>query len=713
MPDIIPYEQRVSPNVRTANRVGANAFQPAENATSVARIGEAAAQLGVTVDRRQQEQLAREREARIGTLRNESRQQSTLGLLEDFQSAKQNAAAGADGFYDGFKDVVDKRRSAAMDLAGQDPAMRQALADDFDRLALPFLADAQEFQAAERVRHRTDVLDGSLNALGNAIVSSPDRFDDYYQQGLASIDAAGADLSADGRRKMLDGWKDSASLAAFNGMLEADPRQALEDAQSKRFDRLWSPETKARAINSAQAEIKRRDAVAKAERAEALQRLGRQVDGAIKVMQAGYKYDGIGDLRAAVKGTEYEPELAFHEAVAGARQDHAFKPLAEQVEILRQVESQPQTEGSLSVIKALKPVTEEAMKAVQGDRVLDYAAEHGVVSLEPIDYESPDSWGNRLRRSDAAASMLGVGQANLLTEREQAEFSAFVAEMPPPEKIEWMAGLRASLDDRDYRQVQRAMGKAKIEPGLDLAADMIARSEKNQPAAQRLLQAFAIDEKALPLERDAKKSAEDGALSAFNDRMGSVLAAQADMLSSDAGRLNMSAEMYEATRRLAMSYAASGRGGGWFQGNAGQSAYNDLFGDYQSVDRDDAILFAESAVGDIDDIADGLRIIRQQNAEAALEWQRPIFMAQYGEQQGPLMFEEYVRDIREGGVWVNGDGGAVLVDPVQGSAIVKPDGTPYVISFEDALRAYRDNGAVRLDAPDPTQSTMLPMGMAR
>ena len=812
MSDIIPYQQQVGVSTQGRGRLSPNALQPADQAASIARIGDNVAQLALTVDQNERKRLERERQAKLGTIRNESRQQSTLGLLEDFQAAKQGAAPGADGFYESFKDTVGKRRQAALDLAGQDPDARAIVEEDFDRLALPFLADAQEFQSVERVRHRTDLLDGSLNALGNAIVTSPDQFDAYYQEGLASIDAASSDLSPDGRRKMLDGWKDSASLAAFNGMLEADPYTALEDAQSKRFDRLWSPETKARAINSAQAEIKRRETAAKVDQAEAMRRLGRQVDGAIKVMQAGYRYDGIGDLRAAVRGTEFEAELAFHESVAGARQEHAFRPVADQIEVLRQIEGQPQNEASLSVIKALKPVTDEAVKAVKSDRVLEYAADHGVISLEPVEFDNPESWGNRLRRADAAATMAGIGQANLLTEPEQAELSAFVQEMPPAEKIEWMAGLRASLDDHDYRQVQRAMGKAKVEPGLDLAADMIARSEKNQPAAQRLLQAFAVDEKALPLEKDAKKTAEEGALSAFNDRLGSVLAAQSDMLAGDAGRLNMSAEMHEATRRLAVSYAASGRGGGWFSGNAGQTAYDDLFGDYQSVEREDAILFAEGAVGDLGDIVDGLRLIRDQHVEEALAWQRPLFgptgSANEGEvgnidrsrprienpdgtfsteetitidmevggktrffniptivdgkrqteddavrlfeegknkavgefdtldealsvarqrteaigqvranpaeiARADMLFQEYVRDIQDGGVWVNGAGGAVLVDPVQGAAIARPDGTPYVISFEQALRAFEANGAVSLDAPDPTRSTMIPMGTAR
>jgi hypothetical protein len=259
------------------------------------------------------------------------------------------------------------------------------------------------------------------------------------------------------------------------------------------------------------------------------------------------------------------------------------------------------------------------------------------------------------------------------------------------------------------------MDKAKIEPGLDLAADMIARSEKNQPAALRLLQAFQIDDKALPLDKDVKKAAEEGARSKFADGLGAVLIAQADVLSSDAASLQMMAEMNEANRRLALSYAASGRGGGWFEGGSGGSAYKDLFGDYQSINEDDAVLFAEAATGDLDEIVDGLREIRRDNVAEALAWQRPIFDQQYGERQGKMMFDEYVRDMQEDGVWINGDGGAVLVDPMQGAAIAYPDGRPYVVPFAEAINAARksyESGA-RADEPDPTRSTMIPMGTSR
>ncbi|MGI9492285.1 MAG: hypothetical protein ACR2QF_07810 [Geminicoccaceae bacterium] len=688
MVDLIPIQRQVGPSVRPRNRVAANAFQNADPAGGLAEVAQAGAQLALTVDRKEQERLERERQTKLGALRNQQRQQSTLGLLEDFNNAKNEIQPGADGFYDDFKkNAIAKRREQVLAAAGDDAETKRVLAEDYDRLALPVLADAQEFQAAERVRHRTDVLQGSLQSLGNAIVSSPDRFNAFYAEGLDSINNASSDLSPKGRAALLESWQESASMAAFNGMLEADPYQALEDAQSKRFDRHWSPEVKASAINKAQSEIKRREAEQRAMHAEHMQRLGRQVDGAIKVMEAGFEYRDLDKLKAAVKGTELEPEIAFHESVAQVRQDHALRPVAEQIEILRQVEDQPQTEGSLAMIKALRPVTEGAAKAVQSDRVLDYAAQHGVVALEPIEYEDPDSWGNRLRRSDAAAQMAGVDRANVLTDAEHGQLIEFVASMPAPEKIQWMAGLRAGLDDHDYRQVQRAMTKAKVEPGLALASDMIARSEKNQAAAQRLMQAFAVDEKALPLESDAKKLAQDEARSEFNDGLGAVLSAQADVLSSDAGRLNMMAEMHEATRRLALSYAATGRGGGWFDGNAGGEAYNDLFGDYQSVTDNDAILFAEEAVGDLDDVASGLRRLRRERAADLLAWQRPLFIQQHGERRGPALFDEYVQDIQDDGVWVNGAGGAVLVDPVQGSAIAMPDGTPVVVTFEEALEA--------------------------
>ena len=215
MADVLPLQQRVGPTVSTPNRVGRDAFQSANPAAALSQVAGAASQVALTVDRKEQERLERDRQSKLGALRNQHRQQSTLGLLDDLQAARTNAQPGADGFYDGFKETVARRRQDALAMAGDDQAARQLIEQDFDQLSLSFLKDAQEFQAVERVKHRADVLDGSLNALGNAIVASPDQFRAYYDQGLASIDAASTDLSPDGRRKALDDWKNSASLAAF------------------------------------------------------------------------------------------------------------------------------------------------------------------------------------------------------------------------------------------------------------------------------------------------------------------------------------------------------------------------------------------------------------------------------------------------------------------------------------------------------------------
>lgn len=269
MVDLIPIQRQVRPGTQARGRVSPNAFQNANPSAGLARVAGAASQVALTVDHHEQERLERDRKAKLGALRNQQKRHSALGIQEDFNTLKQSAEPGAPDFEENFQGLVAKRRQAALDAIGEDdPEARSLIEQDFDNLAFPFIADAQEFAAAERVRHRTELVDGSLQALGNSIVSSPDRFDAFYSQGLESIEAASPDLSPKGRQALLDGWRETSSMAAFNGMLEVDPQQALEDAQSKRFDKFWSPETKARAINSAQAEIKRREAEARARQAE-------------------------------------------------------------------------------------------------------------------------------------------------------------------------------------------------------------------------------------------------------------------------------------------------------------------------------------------------------------------------------------------------------------------------------------------------------------
>jgi len=570
----------------------------------------------------------------------------------------------------------------------EDPDLKAQLEVDLIGMRVRTQSTANEHEATRAAVYRRETMDATLGNLLTPVVSRPELLADVRAHGEQLI--AGADfLSPEERAELKRNWGEQSVAASLGSRITEDPHDVIDELDSGEYDDDLTPASKLKMLNSAKAEIKRRVAEQEAEAKEHLRLLEKQVSAASGVLSKGYEYRDIDKLRNAVEGTELAAELDFHMKVADARQEHALRPVADQIEIMRQVQDGAQTPASVELIEALGPVTEEAAKAVQGDKVLQYAADHGVIELEPVDYADPASWGERIERSGQAAQVMGTDRANLLTDPEIAQLTDFVEGIPADEKIEWMSQVRDGLGDDGFAQIQGLFLKEEMAPGLDIAADMLGRSEKNLPAARRLLQAMELDDKELPIDKDVKKSAQMSAQESFMGGVGEVLLQQSDILSSDASRLKFMSQMNAATQKLAVANAASGRSGGFFS-NAGSNAYDEMFGDYQTLTDNDAVLFVEPTVGDVDDIADGLRQIRNATVGDVLETQKPMFLSQYGPQQGERLFQEYVDDMREDGVWINGNGGAVLVDPVQGSAIARPDGTPWVVRFDEALSAFNE-----------------------
>jgi hypothetical protein len=495
---------------------------------------------------------------------------------------------------------------------------------------------------------------------------------------LEQIAAKRADMESEVLGQIVTDWTGKQGrpefvLARMESGRFGDP--LVEDA----WDRL-SADAQQAALNKGLTEVGRRLAIQEAQRAETDKRLRSEVGSAVKVMRAGYDYDGINDLRRSVKGTEFEQEIEVELQLQDIRAQHAQLPVDQQIKAIEHISAGPQNETRVRLIEALKGVTEESTKAVTSGRSLEYARDHKLVEVPDINLADPESWSDRMRRSDQAAAALGVPKANLLTERETSRIAEFVGGLDAAGRIEWLASMRAGLgDDASFGRITEILGKEKVAPGLDLAADLLMRGERNQPTAFRLLQAMEVDEKALPLETAVRKEVNDGAAVAFSDGVGGVLAAQASIAAGNADLMKMASAMATAHRKLALTYQVAGNGGG-------DEAYADLFGDYGTVWDDDVILMVDPAQGDADEIADGLRRIRRDMVGEAVAWAKPGYAARFGN-QADLLWEEYVTDLQEGGVWINGPGGAVLVDPVSGEPVGDASGNPYTVTFEEARKA--------------------------
>ena len=237
-------------------------------------------------------------------------------------------------------------------------------------------------------------------------------------------------------------------LRRFNGMLEADPYQALEDAESKRFDSLWSPEIKARAINSAQSEIKRREAEARAQQAAREKIIAGRVEDALYVLDRGHLPPNIGDIQSMV--SEYpEMKAVVDSAIEGVHEVAEFSrlPVAARREILRQAASNgTPTKADLLREQRLAKRSAEIDRLLEDDPI-SAAIETGIVGSPPPLAENITA---RRDIADIVEQAYGVESSGLLKE-ETLQFARDMQDMSTPEKMQQLQMMRDGLGDRRMR----------------------------------------------------------------------------------------------------------------------------------------------------------------------------------------------------------------------------------------------------------------------
>lgn len=258
---------------------------------------------------------------------------------------------GAPGFRGNVEKAIDDYTAKVLENAPTEVA-RQRLSNQFTLYKAGALTDAMGFEVRSRVAKRTGDMNEAIDLSRNAVSTNPAQFGPALDNMLAGIDVL--QIPAEKKEILRTRAKNGLASAALGAQIDRDPAGILTQLRKGEWDQYVDPDQKLGFINGAEAEIKRREAEAKAAAREA--RLQRQVeismtyDDALAEAQATGKQASVSeaDILANFPGKQGQrmvEKLRIASQLGLDGQQIDGQPIAEDVAFLTRLEPKPGTEN--------------------------------------------------------------------------------------------------------------------------------------------------------------------------------------------------------------------------------------------------------------------------------------------------------------------------------------------------------------------------------
>lgn len=230
-----------------------------------ANVGAAVAQVGESLQRRELQAIAIERDQRRGDeWADFNARFAALRLEADVHETDLRASMppGGKGYTEARAKWMEERAAAMLEGITEDSVRRQAqaqLSDYGARLG----SQAYAVETGARIAKRTTDFQQRIDIARNRVQRDPANFRDEREMFLIDIEGMD-DVPADVREKLKVMGEAGLSLAMLSGVTAANPEAALEMLASPAFDGLLTPEQIDGAKRSAAVELRRRNAEAAA-----------------------------------------------------------------------------------------------------------------------------------------------------------------------------------------------------------------------------------------------------------------------------------------------------------------------------------------------------------------------------------------------------------------------------------------------------------------
>lgn len=269
----------------------------------------------------------------------------------DLQTEADAKGDGAPGFRGNVEKVIDDYTAKVLENAPTEAA-RQRLSNQLTLYKAGALTDAMGFEVRSRVAKRTGDMNEAIDLSRNAVSTNPAQFGPALDNMLAGIDAL--QIPAEKKEILRTRAKNGLAASAIGAQIDRDPAGTLGELRKGEWDQYVDPDQKIGFINGAEAELKRREAEAKAVAREA--RMQRQVeismtyDDALAEAQATGKQASVSeaDILANFPGKQGQrmvEKLRIASQLGLDGQQIDGQPIAEDVAFLTRLEPKPGTEN--------------------------------------------------------------------------------------------------------------------------------------------------------------------------------------------------------------------------------------------------------------------------------------------------------------------------------------------------------------------------------
>lgn len=645
-------------------------------------------------DARQQAQSARIEAAKLGT---EADIYWSRRLREVQNAAPEDAVGLSDQIQKEYADDMQARLHGVSDLT------REVLAPKLDALRGSVLTRADSYQAAAQEGRQLRDLQQVINLNANHARSDWGAL----HPGLDTVRDAitASSLPAAVRESLWQKSRTAVIQSAFAGLNETDPEKAGQYLAGGDWDGLLSADVKSALVNDNHVALRRREAEARqqahlAEMDRRTRRAELKADAryALQVMGDGVAYAGFDDLVKRAAGLD--PETATTLRLAQSNQAWASGLLKMDPAGI----DQALTDAKADAAAAKDPVVAASLasrisvaehaygrvtEAVKRDP-LGWAETQGIVPKTDLlaaivtaaGIEDDDARSQQMRQVvqsrlaavAAARERYGVEVPVYRPTEAAAIVRAYERAETPEAKMGLLSAALLPLPDDQARRAVAQLEKEKIPAGALYAMDIAKSAPARMPVARRVLAELAT-EPAKNLTDADTKTAKAGAVKAYDEGIGDVLAESYALTGNVGYQARRQADL-ETLTRITQTRSVGG------QADAADSAYADLFGHQQALSEDGLVKAIVPAAVDRQRLLDGFTWLRNHQVEDLLRAERPDDpkMAASWEQQT-------LAAIQRGGVFVSAGNGFVLIRPGSGKPVAGTDGKPKVWTLEDVTKA--------------------------
>lgn len=433
-------------------------------------------------------------------------------FTETFEQRQLEATEGAEEFTGVIDSALSEQQEALINEARTQSGFRPSQnALDKAQLNLSALrgrfgVKAATFENNARVEKMGREVETTLSDIALQAFNDPDNLDAYTGQALGLLEDAEGLIPAGKLAERRESIRGEVTISAVNGLINEDPREALELLKEGKFDKGLDAQAKNQLMDSAGISIRRQQAEERRNEKERLARLQSEVRSGVKdevaaVQRTGQRAGVVSDTMIAAAfpdtGDQIVRQIREEQEFFNVRQGVALSTPEEDAQVLEGIS--PEGEGFAAEAQRqdrLKKALIEKYTALgigtekPGDPV-EYILGTSPELAEALQSDEPEEVQQATSRLLSEQARLGVpaGRQRALSDVQAVNLVSSVETAPTDERAPQMAQLQETFGEH----FDRVFGEM-VNAGLSAEMTVLASVVDDPLASQQISQLIATPE---------------------------------------------------------------------------------------------------------------------------------------------------------------------------------------------------------------------------